>query len=109
MMPRLMSQFSGNQRTFASGELTTTHSWDEATLGAPAEDPEYGAGLPERMLALVPSNRFRYEEKGRITKTTSITEISERRSSLEGGESQDREQSRDLRGSWAGSEVPLRK
>lgn len=104
-----MSHFSGNQPSYGTGDLTTHRSgnWDEATLGAPAEDPEYGAGDPKRALALVPSHQFRYGEKGRITKTTSITEVSERRDSLE--EVREVDQSRDLRGSWAGSEVPLRK
>lgn len=90
LMPRLMSQFSGNQPTYGTGMSThRSGNWDEATLGAPGEDPEYGAGDPERVLALVPGGGFRYGGKalkggekdlGQITKTTSVTEFSEHQS-----------------------------
>lgn len=88
MTPRLMSHFSGNRATYGTGGMSTHRSrnWDESTLGAPAEDPEYGAGDPERVLALVPGGGFRYGGKGwkgdknHITKTTSITEVSEHQS-----------------------------
>lgn len=94
-MPRLMSHFSGNQpTTYGTGAMSTHRSgnWDEATLGAPGEDPEYGAGNPERVLALVPGGGFQYGRKawkgaapgeknlGQITKTTSVTEFSEHQS-----------------------------
>lgn len=83
-MPRLMSQFSGNGPTYGTGMSThRSGNWDEATLGAPAEDPEYGANDPDRVLAMVPGGGFQYGgkswkgEKNQITKTTSITEVSE--------------------------------
>lgn len=114
-MPRLMSHFSGNQGTYGTGGMSTHRSgnWDEATLGAPGEDPEYGAGDPERVLALVPGGGFQYGGKawkggeknlGQITKTTSVTEFSEQRS---------QEQIRGAGGqqgsSDSGSSSPLRK
>lgn len=84
-----MSHFSGNRpTTYETGAISTHRSgnWDEATLGAPGEDPEYGAGNPEHVLALVPGGGFQYggkalrdgEEKNfnRITMTTSLTELS---------------------------------
>lgn len=36
---------------------------DESTLGAPGEDPEYGAGDPERVLALAPASGFKNGDK----------------------------------------------
>lgn len=96
-MPRLMSHFSGNQATYGTGmSMQRSGNWDEATIGAPGEDPEYGAGDPERVLALVPGGGFQYgrkawkgEEKnlGQITKTTSVTEFSEHQSQGQQGSS----------------------
>lgn len=72
-------------------------NWDEATLGAPCEDPEYCAGNPDHVLALVPGGGFQYGGKGlkdgeeknlnRITMSTSVTELSEHQSQEQvGGE-----------------------
>lgn len=83
LMPGLMSSFSGNRPTYGSGHRSTHRSghWDESTIGAPGDDPEVvGAGDPERVLALVPGKSLRksmQSEKNQITKTTSVTEISD--------------------------------
>lgn len=100
-MPRLMSHFSDNGQAYGA-DMSTRRSgnWDEATLGAPAEDPEYGATESERVLAMVPGGGFQYKgEKNQITKTTSITEVSEHQHSLE----------REQQGSSSESSSPLRK
>lgn len=83
MMPGLMSSFSGSRPTYGSGPMSTHRSgnWkDESTLGAPGEDPEYGAGDPEHVLALVPGGGFQYGEKNRVTNTTSATDYAEHQS-----------------------------
>jgi hypothetical protein len=54
-----MTTFSASRPSY--GDTTRRNStWngDGSTLGAPGEDPEYGAGDPERVLELVPGNGF---------------------------------------------------
>lgn len=65
-----------------TGTQQTTWN-DESTIGAPGEDPEYGAGDPERVLSLVPGG-FCWGTKrwSKVDKTSGIgaprvTELSE--------------------------------
>ncbi|KAJ5176784.1 uncharacterized protein N7482_002661 [Penicillium canariense] len=85
IMPGLISTFSGNQPTNGSGGVSNGRSvnWnDESTLGAPAEDPEYGAGDPERVLELSSGDDFRFSgksmaEKHQMADATSVTELTQ--------------------------------
>lgn len=56
----MVSTFNASRPT--RGDTTQRNSdWngDASTLGAPGEEHEYGAGDPERVLALVPNTSFR--------------------------------------------------
>ncbi|KAJ5573841.1 Integral membrane protein [Penicillium hispanicum] len=92
LMPGLLSTFSKNRGTYGSGPMSTRRSgnWhDESTfvaLGAPGEDHEYGAGDPERILALESGENFKYGgkrwsggEKDQIMQNSSVTELTEQR------------------------------
>lgn len=64
-----MSTFTGSKPTQGTTGISNAHSVignDESTLGAPCEDPEYGAGDPERVLELV--------EKHQMDDDTSVME-----------------------------------
>ncbi|KAJ5182901.1 hypothetical protein N7492_000517 [Penicillium capsulatum] len=64
--PGLLSTFSGSRGGYGTGRISGQQSgqWnDESTIGAPGEDPEYGAGDPERVLALVPAAGFKNGDK----------------------------------------------
>ena len=55
----MMTTFSASRPSY--GDTTQRNSnWngDGSTLDLPGEDPEYGAGDPERVLELVPGNGF---------------------------------------------------
>lgn len=62
-----------------------TVAWnDESTLGAPCEDPEYGAGDAERVLELSSGENLQYARKTMVEKNqmeddTSITELMKQR------------------------------
>lgn len=72
-----MSTFSGSKPTQRNTGISNGRSItgnDESTLGAPCEDPEYGAGDPERVLEL-PSQcgrRFLAEKSQMVEDDTSI-------------------------------------
>ncbi|CAL5871356.1 uncharacterized protein PFLUO_LOCUS5606 [Penicillium psychrofluorescens] len=85
LFPHMMSSFNGSQPTYDSHRMSTRHisgQWHgDASLGAPAEDPEYGAGDPERLLTLTPSGNFNHGrgswykyEKSRDTKMSVVHE-----------------------------------
>ncbi|KAJ5796903.1 uncharacterized protein N7518_005443 [Penicillium psychrosexuale] len=60
IFPGMVSTFNASRP--ARGDTTRRNSdWncDASTLGAPGEEHEYGAGDPERVLALVPRTSFR--------------------------------------------------
>ncbi|KAJ5134425.1 Conidiation-specific protein Con-10 [Penicillium atrosanguineum] len=81
VMPGLISTFSGTRPTHNSRCRSNRRSghWDESTLGAPGEDPEFvGADVPERV-EMVPGSNFgkSMRPNNQITKTTSVTEMSE--------------------------------
>ncbi|KGO43317.1 hypothetical protein PEX1_088880 [Penicillium expansum] len=60
IFPGMVSTFNASRPT--RGDTTQRNSdWngDASTLGAPGEEHEYGAGDPERVLALVPNTSFR--------------------------------------------------
>ncbi|CAG8895691.1 unnamed protein product [Penicillium egyptiacum] len=60
IFPGMVSTFNASRPT--RGDTTQRNSdWngDASTLGAPGEEHEYGAGDPERVLALVPGTGFR--------------------------------------------------
>jgi hypothetical protein len=75
-----MSTFNGSKPTQGvSNERSVTWN-DESTLGAPCEDPEYGAGDPERILELSAGNNLQYGGKSLVEKNqtaddTSIAEL----------------------------------
>lgn len=86
IMPGLLSTLSGSRRNTSAQVITTQQTtWnDESTIGAPCEEPEYGAGDPERVLSLSPTG-FRWGTKrwSKTDKTSGIgapqiTELSER-------------------------------
>jgi hypothetical protein len=61
----MITTFSASRPT--NGETTqrdSTWNGDVSTLGAPGEESEYGAGDPERVLALVPGSGFGSAQKG---------------------------------------------
>lgn len=61
----MVTTFSGSGPT--QSEVTqriSTWNGDESTLGAPCEDPEYGAGDPERVLELVASGGYKSPHVG---------------------------------------------
>lgn len=74
-----MSTFSGSKPTQRNTGISKGRSvtWnDESTLGAPCEDPEYGAGDPERVLELSSQCGSRYlPEKNQMVDDTSIAEL----------------------------------
>ncbi|KAJ6155393.1 hypothetical protein N7470_005959 [Penicillium chermesinum] len=84
IMPGLLSTLDGSQRQHSAPMANTLHTWnDESMGGAPGEEPEYGAGDPERVLSLSPSG-FRWGAKrwSKIDKTSGtgapqITELTE--------------------------------
>lgn len=89
-MPGLMSSFNGTHPTYGTGRRSTHRSanWDESTLGAPGEDPEVAAADdPDRVLALVPGKKSMQSGKNQITKTTSVTEVSEYQHQYSGSDS----------------------
>ncbi|CAI7576473.1 unnamed protein product [Penicillium bialowiezense] len=65
IFPGMVTTFSGSGPT--QSEVTqriSTWNGDESTLGAPCEDPEYGAGDPERVLELVASGGYKSPHVG---------------------------------------------
>lgn len=74
-----MSTFSGSKPTQGNTGVSNARSitWnDESTLGAPCEDPEYGAGDPERVLELSSQCGSRcLAEKNHMVDDTSIAEL----------------------------------
>ncbi|KAJ5906745.1 uncharacterized protein N7473_003661 [Penicillium subrubescens] len=87
IVPGLMSTFTGSKPTNGTTGISNANSvtWnDESTLGAPCEDPEYGAGDPERVLELSSGGKVQYAgnflvEKNYIADDTSITELMKQR------------------------------
>jgi hypothetical protein len=72
----MITTFSGSRPAY--GETTQRNSaWngDESTLGAPGEDPEYGAGDPERVLELVPGSGFISTQKGFSSEDNGVTQV----------------------------------
>jgi hypothetical protein len=64
LFPGMISTFNGSRPTFGdTTQRNSTWNGDEATLGASHSDPEYGAGDPERVLALVPGSGFKPAQK----------------------------------------------
>jgi hypothetical protein len=52
-----MTTFSASRPSYGdTTQRNSTWNGDGSTLGAPGEDPEYGAGDPERVLELVPGS-----------------------------------------------------
>lgn len=83
IVPGLLSTLNGSRR-YGSGHVSTTQrttTWnDDSTLGAPGEDPEYGAGDPERVLELVPAGPLKYGKrwsKGNKVHGLGVPEITE--------------------------------
>jgi hypothetical protein len=83
-----MSTFTGSkptQGTTTGISNANSVTWnDESTLGAPCEDPEYGAGDPERVLELSSGGNLQYAgkslvEKNQMEDDTSITELMKQR------------------------------
>ncbi|KAJ5831919.1 Integral membrane protein [Penicillium riverlandense] len=85
LFPRMATSFNDSQPTYDSHRMSTRHisgQWHgDLSLGAPAEDPEYGAGDPERLLTLTPSSNYNYgrsswykDEKRRDTKMSIVHE-----------------------------------
>ncbi|KAJ5620903.1 hypothetical protein N7510_004887 [Penicillium lagena] len=85
LFPHMTASFFDSQPTYDSHSMSVRHisgQWhDDASLGAPAEDPEYGAGDPERLLTLTPSRNFNCgrsswykDEKSRDTKMPVVHE-----------------------------------
>ncbi|KAJ5689365.1 hypothetical protein N7462_003757 [Penicillium macrosclerotiorum] len=87
ILPGLVSTFS-NRRTYGSGggndgsrgaSNARSVTWnDESTLGAPGDDPEYGAGQPERILELGSGGDFSHGyqvKKNCIADATSVMEL----------------------------------
>ncbi|KAJ6110336.1 Integral membrane protein [Penicillium sp. IBT 16267x] len=84
LAPGLLSSMNGSRRQ-GSGHMSHPRrntTWnDESTLGAPSEDPGYGAGDPERILELVPSGAAKYgrrwskEDKDKGLGINDITEF----------------------------------
>lgn len=82
LFPGMISTFNGSRPTY--GDTTRRNStWngDGSTIGAPGEEAEYGAGDPERVLALVPGTGFKSprkpeteEEKKALTQMSSFPE-----------------------------------
>ncbi|KAJ5109346.1 hypothetical protein N7456_006021 [Penicillium angulare] len=66
IVPGLLSTLNGSHR-YGTAQMSTTQrttTWnDESTLGAPGEDPEYGAGDPERVLELVSTGHLKYGKR----------------------------------------------
>ncbi|GLI74924.1 hypothetical protein PoHVEF18_003173 [Penicillium ochrochloron] len=88
IVPGLISTFTGSKPTQGTTTgFSNAHSvtWnDESTLGAPCEDPEYGAGDPERVLELSSGGNLQYAgkslvEKNQVDDDTSITELMKQR------------------------------
>ncbi|KAJ5562498.1 Integral membrane protein [Penicillium sp. DV-2018c] len=92
LFPGMITTFRGSRPTYGNTINTTqrtTWNGDESTIGAPVDEPEYGAGDPERILALVPGsvvkpNRKRgseEEEKRALTQgLTQVTSVPETQS-----------------------------
>ncbi|CAI7578373.1 unnamed protein product [Penicillium crustosum] len=80
VFPSMVSTFNASRPT--RGDTTQRNSdWNDnaSTLGAPGEEHEYGAGDPERVLALVPETGFRSslkrwtrEEEKKLAQITSV-------------------------------------
>lgn len=75
----MITTFNGSRP--ACGETTRRNStWngDASTLGAPGEEPEYGAGDPERILALVPGTGSKPDRscENEEEETKALTQIS---------------------------------
>lgn len=89
LLPGLISTLSGNR--YGTGQSTTRRgTWnDESTIGAPGEDPEYGAGESGRVLSFGPSGGLKYGSsvakddnqlgKLQVIDPTLISELSELR------------------------------
>ena len=88
LKPLVARIFPGVVTTFSASSPThgnTTHrnsDWngDASTLGAPGEEHDYGAGDPERVLALVPGaglrsslKRWTREEEKKLTQIAAIS------------------------------------
>lgn len=84
LAPGLLSTLNGSHE-YRSEHMSITRrttTWnDGSTLGAPSEDPEYGAGDPEQILELVPSRAAKYargwskDDKNKGLGVPDITEI----------------------------------
>jgi hypothetical protein len=85
----MITTFHDSRPTYGNTINTTqrtTWNGDESTIGAPVEEPEYGAGDPERILALVPGSGFQSsrkrgseeEEKKGLTQVSSVPEAHSR-------------------------------
>lgn len=60
----MITTFDASSPTYDdTTQRNSTWKGDESTIGAPGEDPEYGAGDPERVLALAPGGRFKSAQK----------------------------------------------
>ncbi|CAI7627029.1 unnamed protein product [Penicillium glandicola] len=83
IFPGMISTFNASRPT--RGDTTQRNSdWngDQSTLGAPAEEHEYGAGDPERVLALVPGTglrsslkRWTREEEKKLAQISSVPQL----------------------------------
>lgn len=80
IFPNMVSTFNASRPV--RGDTTQRNSdWNDnaSTLGPPGEEHEYGAGDPERVLALVPGTGFRSslkrwtrEEEKKLAQITSV-------------------------------------
>ncbi|CAG8131748.1 unnamed protein product [Penicillium olsonii] len=60
LFPGMITTFSASRPTHDdTTQRISTWNGDGSTLGAPGEDPEYGAGDPERILELVPGREYK--------------------------------------------------
>ncbi|KAJ6097560.1 hypothetical protein N7499_001934 [Penicillium canescens] len=85
IFPGMMTTFSASRPSYGdTTQRNSTWNGDGSTLDTPGDDPEYGAGDPERVLELVPGNGFSNdhghgkswseEEKKEWTQTYSLPE-----------------------------------
>ncbi|KAJ5345139.1 Integral membrane protein, partial [Penicillium brevicompactum] len=65
VFPGMITTFSASRPTESeTTQRISTWNGDETTLGAPGEDPEYGAGDPERILELETVSGFKSSHDG---------------------------------------------
>ncbi|CEJ60339.1 hypothetical protein PMG11_08916 [Penicillium brasilianum] len=78
IIPGLLSTFHGSKPTQNTTGISNVRTvpWNESTLGAPCEDPEYGAGDPERVLELTSGDNLQSTSRSRAEKHQMADDIS---------------------------------